>query len=125
MVRAGPMIKRTTGQKTMVVIETKIEIVIVIGIGIVETGIETGKRVGEEVEVGLGIEEMTDTEETTDLEIRILEVVETIEVVGTTIKVKADGGNHLYFGTYLLLDLSMSHHYNIRPCRPLGKYLLL
>ena len=105
MVRAGPMIKRTTGQKTMVVIEKKIEIVIVIGI--VGTGIETGKRVGEEVEVGLGIEEMTDTEETTDLEIRILEVVETIEVVGTTIKVKADGGKHLYFGTYLLLDLSM------------------
>ena len=105
MVRAGPMIKRTTGQKTMVVIEKKIEIVI--GIGIVGTEIETGKRVGEEVEVGLGIEEMTDTEETTDLEIRILEVVETIEVVGMTIKVKADGGKHLYFGTYLLLDLSM------------------
>ena len=121
MVRAGPMIKRTTGQKTTVVIEKKIEIVI----GIVGTGIETGKRVDEEVEVGLGIEGMTDTEETTDLEIRVLEVVETIEVVGTTIKVKADGGKHLYFGTYLLLDSSMLHHYNIRPCRHLGKYLLL
>ena len=105
-VKAGPTIKGTIGQKTMVVIEKKIEIGIEIEI-VIGTGIETGKRVDEEVEVGLGIGETTDTEETTDLEIRILEVVETIEVVGTTIKVKADGGKHLYFGTYLLLDSSM------------------
>ena len=123
MAKAGPRNTETIVTKSIVVtekkIETVIEIVIVIEtVTVIEIGIETGKRVDEGVEVGPGIEVMTDT-----VEVETIEVVETIE--GTIIKVKAEGGNHLYFGTYPLLDLSMLHHYNIRPCRPLGKYLLL
>ena len=125
MAKAGPKTTETIDTKSIVVTEKKIETVIEIVIGtetetatVIEIGIEIGKRVDEGVEVGPEIEVMTDTEE-----VETIEVVETIE--GTIIKVKAEGGNHLYFGTYPLLDLSMLHHYNIRPCRPLGKYLLL
>ena len=125
MAKADLKNMETVAKKNMVVTGKKtgtvIEIVTVIVIGI---GIEIVKK-EEEREVGQGIEVMIDIKETEAPETKALEAVETIEAVGTIIRVKVGGENHLYFGTYLRPDLNMLHHYNIRPCRPPGKYLLL
>ena len=126
MAKAGQKNMETVDKKNTVVTEKKtgtvIEIVTVI---VIETGIGIGKKVEGEREVGLGIVVMIDIIETEAPETKALEAVETIEAVGMIIRLKVGGENHLYFGTYLRPDLNMLHHYNIRPCRPPGKYLLL
>jgi hypothetical protein len=91
-------------------VEIKTEIVIVIGTEIAtEIGIEIGKRVNEEVGADPKmITEIATNEVILDRGIRDREVVGMIEVVEMIRKVeRVDGGNHLYFGTFLLQDSSM------------------
>lgn len=104
MARAGLRTTETVGKKSIVVTEKKIETVIEIVIEtetetVIEIGIVIEKRVDEEQGVGLEIEAMTDIEE--------VGTIEVVEMIGGTItKVKAEGGNHLYFGMCPLQDLS-------------------
>ena len=110
MPKPGLKIMAMVGQRMVDTVEIKTEIVIVIGTEIAtEIGIEIGKRVNEEVGADPKmITEIATNEVILDRGIRGREVAGMIEVVEMIRKVeRVDGGNHLYFGTFLLQDSSM------------------
>ena len=110
MPKPGLKIMAMAGQRMVDTVEIKTEIVIVIGTEIaIEIGIEIGKRVNEEVGADPKmITEIATNEVILDRGIRDREVAGMIEVVEMIRKVeRVDGGNHLYFGTFLLQDSSM------------------
>ena len=112
MSKPGLKIAAMAGQRTVGTVEIRTEIVTVIGIEIeiaTEIGIEIGKRVNEEVGADPKmITEIATNEVILDREIRDREVAGMIEVVEMIRKEeRVDGGNHLYFGTFLLQDSSM------------------
>ena len=112
MSKPGLKIAAMAGQRTVGTVEIRTEIVTVIGIEIeiaTEIGIEIGKRVNEEVGADPKmITEIATNEVILDREIRDREVAGMIEVVEMIRKEgRVGGGNHLYFGTFLLQDSSM------------------
>ena len=114
MSKPGLKIAAMAGQRTVGTVEIRTEIVTVIGTEIeiaTEIGIEIGKRVNEEVEAEADPKMITGiatNEVTLDRGIRDHEVAGMIEVVEMIRKEeRVDGGNHLYFGTFLLQDSSM------------------
>ena len=114
MPKPGLKIMAMVGQRMVDTVEIKTEIVIVIGIEIeigigIEIGIEIGKRVNEEVGADPKmITEIATNEVILDRGIRDREVAGMIEVVEMIRKEeRVDGGNHLYFGTFLLRDSNM------------------
>ena len=110
MPKPGLKIMAMVGQRMVDTVEIKTEIVIVIGTEIAtEIGIEIGKRVNEEVGADPKmITEIATNEVILDRGIRDREVAGMIEVVEMIRKEgRVDGGNHLYFGTFLLQDSSM------------------
>ena len=109
MPKPGLKIMAMVGQRMVDTVEIKTEIVIVIGTEIAtEIGIEIGKRVNEEVGADPKmITEIATNEVILDRGIRDREVAGMIEVVEMIRKEgRVDGGNHLYFGTFLLRDSS-------------------
>jgi len=111
------------------IVEKKIETEIEIGIEIeTETVIEIEKRASGEAEAEVDPKKTMETGTdgvTPGLEIKALEAAETTEVAGMTRAEKVEGEQLLCSGMYLHQDLSMLHLYNTRPCKLLGKYLLL
>ena len=114
MSKPGLKIAAMAGQKTVGTVEIRTEIVTVTVIGIeieiaTEIGIEIGKRVNEEVEAEADPKMITGiatNEVTLDRGTRDHEVAGMIEVAEMIRKERVDGGNHLYFGTFLLQDSS-------------------